>query len=181
VSHVPGWFCIHNLAFHLILTRRGGAFQLEVIGIRAKAVGIRASIHPKEIYYRSRDWVDLKLNRKKTEEVCHQKLEQNLLFLLWNLRDIRISKSGVRNKVRIPKCVGKVLYRLYLEVKLRKGRSSPWTISERRVLLWLIDVVCANWMGSRWTTFFFIARLLVLYGTPFLVVSVCLGFCPFGW
>jgi hypothetical protein len=40
--HVPGWFCIHNLAFHLVLTRRGGAFQLEVIGIRAKAVGIRA-------------------------------------------------------------------------------------------------------------------------------------------
>jgi hypothetical protein len=60
---------------------------------------------------------------------------ESFVSALKNLRDIRISKSGVRNKVRIPKCVGKVLYRLYLEVKLRKGRSSPWTISERRVLL----------------------------------------------
>jgi hypothetical protein len=53
-------------------------------------------------------------------------------------------------------------------------------LRKKRVIV--IDRCCMCKMnGESVDTFFSIARLNVLYGTPSLVVLVCLGLCLFGW
>ena len=56
-------------------------------------------------------------------------------------------------------------------------RSLPWTTLGRGITLWSIGVVCAREMGSPWTIFFFIVRLLASYGMLSSVALGCPGLC----
>jgi hypothetical protein len=47
--------------------------------------------------------------------------------------------------------------------------------------LWLIGAACARGMGTLWTIFFSIVRLLRLYGMLSFVSLGCPGLCLVGW